>query len=846
MKWPYLKAFAAAFVIFMLSTLPILIRSGGVYIYFSDYNAQTIPFVQHASDLFHSTGGIPTFDMQSDLGADYMLFYGSFIRSPFWWLLIICPPSLVPYMHTVVIAIKMGTGAVFAMMWLRQYLKKDSTAFMCAMLYVFSGFQLYNMVYQFADIICLFPLVIYTFDKLVMDKRPLGFAIALAIAGFNDIYFLWQECLFLLIYFIVRTATGSFPRLTLKRFVQLGIETFFGALLPFVVYLPWLESMLSNQRAGELIFSKDLLVYDEHGVIARIIQSLFLIPEMVSTAWFFSDRDLNFSNPSLYIPLFSVVGVFAVIRKEKKSWYSILLYVCAFIAAVPLLNSLFSMTNQQYYCRWFFMPLIVMIMMTGRFIDDMDEYDHTIGMKAQIVALGIFAVLGVFYMYVQKKYEIAYGDDMQAITEKLLFSSLGLSAAGLLYMFLLLSPKAKGKVRFVKRETLGRATCLFCLAMLLIRNITVVEYDNSMQCQNFVEDIYNNFQPIDLEDDDFFRVSGNDFEYNCGLLWGYPNPHFFNSSVSGEETEFYSSIGIYRTSGISLDYSDYALDSFLSVKYDMHYNKNLSGNVPVEPQDFENSVFTKVGYTDPRVMNKYIIHTNENFIPMGFTYDHYINIGEIEPFFSVPEEESAIMRMADEDLSKHSVSDEDSSASDKSNERKTVDRESLQGTYISRLPTAYDNEKLLLKAIWLTDEQIEKYGDILTELPEEKRDDLSTLAYYQDCTDRAKSACYEFETNNSGFTAKTNLEKDNLVFFSVPYSEGFTAFVDGEEQEIEKVFGGLMAVYVPEGDHSIEFKYETPGLKEGLIITIICSCVIAVYGVIAVILYRKNKKQKAE
>ena len=128
MKWPYLKAFAAAFVIFMLSTLPILIRSGGVYIYFSDYNAQTIPFVQHASDLFHSTGGIPTFDMQSDLGADYMLFYGSFIRSPFWWLLIICPPSLVPYMHTVVIAIKMGTGAVFAMMWLRQYLKKDSTA----------------------------------------------------------------------------------------------------------------------------------------------------------------------------------------------------------------------------------------------------------------------------------------------------------------------------------------------------------------------------------------------------------------------------------------------------------------------------------------------------------------------------------------------------------------------------------------------------------------------------------------------------------------------------------------------------------------------------------------------
>lgn len=853
MKKPYLKVFFTAFVIFMLSTVPILIRSGGVYIYFSDYNAQTIPFIQHASDLFHSEGSLPWFDMQTDLGADFISYYCSFIASPLSFLLVLCPPSLVPYMHTVVIGLKMGVGALFAMMWLRQYLKKDTSAFMCALLYVFSGYQLYNMVYQFADIICLFPLTIFCFDKLVTEKRPLGFAFCLALTTLINWYFVWEECVFLLIYFIIRTAKGSFPRLTVKSFIQLAIETSFGIIVTAVLLLPAMITMLGNKRAGNLIFAKDLLAYDEHGVIARIIQSLVLIPEMVSTAWFFNDRDLNFANPALYIPLFSVIGVFAVIKKERKSWYSILLYVCMIIAAIPFLNSIFSLTNAQYYSRWFYMPLLIMIMLTGRYLDDMDSYDPKPAMKFQTILLCIFAAVGMYYMFVQKTYEDRYIDDTQDLTEKLLVSSLGLSAAGLAYMFFLLSPRFKGKISFVNKKTLPRAVCLFCFAMFLVRNISVSEFDNHMQCQNFVENLYNDFVPVDLGHDEFFRVSGNDFEDNCGLLWGYANPKFFNSSTTGEETEFYSRVGIYRTSGITLTSEDYALDSFLSVKYDLHYNKALSGNIPVEPQDFENSVYSKLGYNEPKVINKYIIHTNSNFIPMGFTYDNYINIDDIEPFFLSEEEDNRDWSEVIEESLKSEGSKETGASKSSSSDEAPVNigsednhnkADMTERNGVSHIPAAYDNEKLLLKAIWLTDEQIEKYGDILTELPKEKKEDLSTLAYYQDCADRAKTSCYEFKTTNRGFTAKTNLERDNLVFFSVPYSKGFTAYVDGNETEIEQVFGGLMAVYVPEGDHSIEFRYEMQGFREGGIITIVCLVVLTVYGVIAIILYKKNKKSE--
>ena len=48
--------------------------------------------------------------------------------------------------------------------------------------------------------------------------------------------------------------------------------------------------------------------------------------------------------------------------------------------------------------------------------------------------------------------------------------------------------------------------------------------------------------------------------------------------------------------------------------------------------------------------------------------------------------------------------------------------------------------------------------------------------------------------NNSGFHAEITLEKENLVFFSVPYDDGFTAYVNGQEADIVEVDEGLMAV----------------------------------------------------
>ena len=98
---------------------------------------------------------------------------------------------------------------------------------------------------------------------------------------------------------------------------------------------------------------------------------------------------------------------------------------------------------------------------------------------------------------------------------------------------------------------------------------------------------------------------------------------------------------------------------------------------------------------------------------------------------------------------------------------------------------------------------------------------MSDQVFERHCRERAESACTDFEFTKSGFRAVADLEKDNLVLFSVPYDAGFTAQVDGEEAVIEKVDGGLMAVLVPAGQHTIEFTYFPVGLRVCMVISVL-------------------------
>lgn len=67
---------------------------------------------------------------------------------------------------------------------------------------------------------------------------------------------------------------------------------------------------------------------------------------------------------------------------------------------------------------------------------------------------------------------------------------------------------------------------------------------------------------------------------------------------------------------------------------------------------------------------------------------------------------------------------------------------------------------------------------------------------------------------------------DMMLCVSVPYSDGWSAYVDGEKVPIYRVNDLFIGLETSQGMHNIELKYVTPGLKLGIGVSILSILVI--------------------
>lgn len=111
--------------------------------------------------------------------------------------------------------------------------------------------------------------------------------------------------------------------------------------------------------------------------------------------------------------------------------------------------------------------------------------------------------------------------------------------------------------------------------------------------------------------------------------------------------------------------------------------------------------------------------------------------------------------------------------------------------------------------------------------------------YTDKIAQRKENTLQNVVINDNSFEGDISLSEAQLLFVSVPYSEGFTAYVDGEETEILRANTFGMALQLSKGEHHIEFRYHTRGLAAGAVVSL---AGFVSFAAIAVI-YRKKKKQ---
>lgn len=137
---------------------------------------------------------------------------------------------------------------------------------------------------------------------------------------------------------------------------------------------------------------------------------------------------------------------------------------------------------------------------------------------------------------------------------------------------------------------------------------------------------------------------------------------------------------------------------------------------------------------------------------------------------------------------------------------------------------------ILVRAMVLNEEQLAKYEYLFDGAAE--KGNISYESFVNDAASRKASAAYYFKESHTGFTAKINLQRDALVMFTVPYDEGFTATVNGERADIEKVNVAMSAVLCKAGENEIVFSYKTPGFNIAIVITAISTAAFIAYLIV--------------
>jgi uncharacterized membrane protein YfhO len=87
-------------------------------------------------------------------------------------------------------------------------------------------------------------------------------------------------------------------------------------------------------------------------------------------------------------------------------------------------------------------------------------------------------------------------------------------------------------------------------------------------------------------------------------------------------------------------------------------------------------------------------------------------------------------------------------------------------------------------------------------------------------------------------TGTITADKDKLLCFQIPYSKGWTAYIDGKKVEFLQVNTMYCGVFLPAGNHDIILTYMTPYLKQGCILSLIGLCLF----IIVILFYEKKRK----
>ena len=794
---------------------------------------------------------IPQWSASIGYGSDIITTLSYYVMGdPLNLLSVAVPTRYMAYCYSFLMVLRLYLAGLAFSSYCKYMGKKNDTAILAgAICYVFCGYALFGAIKHpfFLNPMIYFPLILTGVEKVMKRQSPLQLTLSVGLSAFSNFYFFYMLVIFTVLYVCLRVIT-CYKRTQIREaaclILRIGVISFIGVLISGILLVPTLNAFLSDQRTGvSTVFD---LFYKE-SYYRNLLTSF--VTSVHAGSWTY----MGYS-------ILSVMVIFLLfLRKGRRQLKTAFLF-CTGLLLLPeagyLLNGASYVSNRWIWVYSFVIALILVFVWDDLFHLKKREY---LLLPCLIVAYFIADRLldqkHVFYMQVN------------AIVAVL--------ALVILLGHRWLKTKQKKAAQYLLAAVAGFG--IICMANLGYSQKAGSFVDEFKELSQVSEQLPGRtdamMKNVLSGDEKFTRFTGPDITWNSTLYSGLHNTQFYWSISNPSVSDLMHRMQInepvlWMYKGLD---DRTALEALASVGY---YICSTESELRV-PYGFE-----QIWEGD----NGYRIYKNKYALPLGYTYTSAVSESDTEDLDALQLQnrmlDSVVLENGAENYpagkTEENIADipyeltctdgvtlENNCFTVTEKKAKAVltfDGEPNSETYLKVTNLDYQGKKeTTALTIFCSDEtqntvkktlnyftnRYRRYAgkkdflinlnyseskktQIVISFPEKGTysfDKINILcqnmdSYTSQIEGRKESVLEDEQMNTNEIKGRISLDQDKFLCLSIPYSAGWTAYVDGTAQKIRKANLMYMGVDLTSGEHEITFVYHTPYLRIGAAVSI--------------------------
>lgn len=774
-------------------------------------------------------GGSLTYSWNIGLGVNFSALYAYYLASPLNWFIAIFPEKNIIEVMNALIILKAGLCSLtFAYYISKHFKSKHMTIAAFSIFYALSSyFAAFCWNVMWLDCLVLLPLILLGLERLVKENKCFLYCISLGLAITSNYYIAIMICIFCVLYYFAMLYSDKSKKnihFYIGRTINFGVYSLIAGGFAAAVFLPAYFALKST-ASGEFNFPE-------------LLQNYFSIFDMISRSLMDVEASIfSAHDPNIYctvavfllLPLYFMCGKIDFREKIAK----------AAIVAFMLFSFNTNVPNYIWHgfhfpnslpCRQSFIFIFLILAMS---------YEAFIHIKSfsNKQLFGAFSGAAALILIIEKLY---VSDDYDF---KIIYYSLGFIILYMIAFMLYRSDNYRHRVVifFIFVITAAESYVNF--------NTTAISTTSRTYYVNDNKDIDTVLKNVQKEDKGFYRVEKYDRHTKNDAGWNnYRGASTFSSTALAKLSEYYGQIGMEESTNAYAYYGHTPLtESLFSIKYVLG-ESYMDDTDLVELNSASGSVY---------------LYENKYTLPLGFMvknrFEDDWDFENSDPF--AVQNSFAANVIGDNGYNLFTRLSVDS---DGSNAQVAISEKTHLFIYVTTSLDKIDVEVQDSEGNAVTNKTysdmshqhiidlgIINSGETVYVNPnDDEKTSLQLYAYAFDSDtfvsvyDELSSHPFVIDSFDDNYIkGKIDVETGGMMYTSIPYDKGWTAYVDGEETQTKSLEGALLGISLNSGTHTIELRYSPEGQTLGISISILS---LIAFISLVVLDYNKKKRERSK